>query len=302
MHLERWIIYQKERFPLLKNGLLISVFSSSGVIYSALLTQEKPQFLSIIIAFVTTFCFFLLMRIADEFKDYEDDLKYRPYRPVPQGLVTLKELGYLGFFCLIIQLGATLFLAPSLTLLLLGIWLYFGLMCREFFNKTWLKQHPLIYLSSHIVIVPLINLYGTACDWWVNDRVFSSNLIWFLVASLGGGLLIEIGRKIRSPDQEELGVETYTFLWGKTIAILVWLGCLILTIIPALIASFLIGFNQTFIILSLGLLLIASWSSYQFWQQPTPETAKPIEAVSALAVLITYLSLGILPYFIQSLL
>lgn len=302
MNLKRWIIYQKERFPLFKNGLLIAVFSSSGVIYSALLARERPQFLSIITAFATTFCFFLLMRIADEFKDYEEDLKYRPYRPVPQGLVTLKELGYLAVICLIIQLVVTIILEPSLTLLLLGIWLYFGFMCKEFFNKTWLKKHPLVYLSSHIMIVPLINLYGTACDWWINDRVFSHNLIWFLIASLGGGLLIEIGRKIRSPDQEELGVETYTFLWGKTIAIIVWLVCLILTIIPALLASFLISFNHIFIILSLGLLLIASWFAYQFWQQPTPKTAKPIETISALAVLITYLSLGILPYLLQPLL
>lgn len=32
-----------------------------------------------------------MVRIVDEFKDYEEDCEYRPYRPVPRGLITLKD-------------------------------------------------------------------------------------------------------------------------------------------------------------------------------------------------------------------
>ena len=35
--------------------------------------------------FVVAFLQFLMVRIIDEFKDYEEDKKYRPYRPVPRG-------------------------------------------------------------------------------------------------------------------------------------------------------------------------------------------------------------------------
>ena len=42
--------------------------------------------------FIVTFLQFLMVRIVDEFKDYEEDCKYRPYRPVPRGLIKLKEL------------------------------------------------------------------------------------------------------------------------------------------------------------------------------------------------------------------
>ena len=40
-------------------------------------------------AVVTSFLSFLQLRIADEFKDFDEDSRYRPYRPVPRGLVTL---------------------------------------------------------------------------------------------------------------------------------------------------------------------------------------------------------------------
>ena len=50
---------------------------------------------SLVVAFVTCLIFFLQLRIADEFKDFEEDSRYRPYRPVPRGLVTLRELAML---------------------------------------------------------------------------------------------------------------------------------------------------------------------------------------------------------------
>ena len=60
--------------------------------------------------------FFLQLRIADEFKDFEDDARYRPYRPVPRGLVTLRELAWVGVGAAAIQLALALWLEPSLGL------------------------------------------------------------------------------------------------------------------------------------------------------------------------------------------
>ena len=56
-------------------------------------------------AFATAFLFFLQLRIADEFKDFEEDSRYRPYRPVPRGLVRLRELGWLGAAAACLQLA-----------------------------------------------------------------------------------------------------------------------------------------------------------------------------------------------------
>ena len=58
-------------------------------------------------------------------------------------------------------------LDPSLVALLLLPWTYFALMSREFFAPAWLQRRPVLYVGSHMVILPLIDLYATACEWRV---------------------------------------------------------------------------------------------------------------------------------------
>ena len=90
----RWWTYQKERFPIFKHGILVAAFSSSAIAFSALLGGGGPQWSAFFVAFLSSLIFFLQLRIADEFKDAEEDAKYRPYRAVPRGLVSLRELGF----------------------------------------------------------------------------------------------------------------------------------------------------------------------------------------------------------------
>lgn len=296
----RWWVYQKERFPVLKHGLLIAVFSISAVSYSVLLHGRKmPSIGSIIVAFVSVFMFFLQMRIADEFKDFEDDARYRPYRPVPRGLVSLRELGWLGVATAIIQLGLALWLAPPLALLLVLVWVYFALMCKEFFVRDWLKRHLLAYMLSHLVYVPLINLYATACDWIVAGNVASASILWFLAASFFNGTAIEIGRKIRAPKDEELGVETYSAIWGMRNAVVAWMGVLGVGAIATSIAASQINFT-TPVSWLLGILLVTLVGvAWLFLQKPVTKRAKLIEGMTALWTLLVYLCLGIVPLLLR---
>src|SRR5262249_2790594 len=131
----RWWVYQRERFPVLAHGLLIAAFSFSAVCFSALLRGQTtlPSAASAVVAFGTAFLFFLQLRIADGSKAFEEDSRYRPYRPVPRGLVSLRELGVLGALAALVQLGLALWLEPSLALLLALTWTYLALMSKEFF-------------------------------------------------------------------------------------------------------------------------------------------------------------------------
>ena len=45
----------------------------------------------------------LQLRLADEFKDFEEDSRYRPYRPVPRGLVSLRDLAWVWAGCIALQ-------------------------------------------------------------------------------------------------------------------------------------------------------------------------------------------------------
>ncbi len=109
--------------------------------------------------------FFLQLRIADEFKDFEEDSRFRPYRPVPRGLVKLRELGWLFVLGAGVQLALALWLAPRMALLLLLPWGYLAGMSKEFGCRDWLKARPVTYLWTHMLIMPLVDFYATGCDW-----------------------------------------------------------------------------------------------------------------------------------------
>ena len=296
----RWWIYQHERFPLLAHGPLVAAFSFSAVSFSSLLRGRValPDAGTALVAFVSALLFFLQLRIADEFKDHEEDARYRPYRPVPRGLVTLRELRVIGVASALVQLGLVLWWDPSLALLLALVWLYLGLMSKEFFAREWLKARPFTYMWTHMLIIPLIDLYATACDWQATKATAPTGLFWFLLVSFFNGIVVEIGRKIRAPQDEEPGVETYSVLWGRKNAVLAWLTALSLTAISAWQAARQIGFATPVVALLGVLLSAATLIAWRFLRQSVTQRARLFEPMSATWTLLMYLGLGAFPLLV----
>jgi 4-hydroxybenzoate polyprenyltransferase len=293
----RWWVYQRERFPLAGHGPLIAAFSFSALSFSSMLRGEEslPDPRAIVVAFVTSLIFFLQLRIADEFKDFDEDLRFRPYRPVQRGLVRLRELGVVFALGALVQLALALWLSPRLVLLLVAVWTYLALMSKEFFARAWLKARPITYMWTHMAIVPMVDFYATACDWWVQGTSPPPGLSWFVVVSFLNGFVIEIGRKVRAPADEEEGVQTYSVLWGRATALAVWLGMLSLTAACALVAARSIGFVAPAAVLFAALLVVACLVAGRFWRTQAAGAGRRIEAVSGLWTLGMYLGLGALP-------
>ena len=296
----KWWIYQRERFPVAGHGPLILAFSGSALAFSALLHDDigflggdGPWRLAIATAFLTCFGFFLQLRIADEFKDIEEDTRYRPYRPVPRGLVTLRELGVLFALVAAGQLALALWLGPKLAVVLVAGWSYLALMSVEFFARDWLKARPITYLWTHMLIMPIVDLYATACHWLVRDFGLHLGLKWFLVASFCNGIVIEIGRKLRRPADEEEGVQTYTVLWGRK-APWLWWGCMAVTLAAAAMAAREIRFVVP-VVATLGAVwLVAGLCVWDFGRRD--RSGKRFEALSGLWTLALYLILGLIPF------
>lgn len=308
-------IYQNERFPLVKHGLLIAIFSGAAVGYGARLTETTPALASAWVAFLSTFGFFWQMRVADEFKDLADDAQYRPYRPVPRGLVRLRELAMAAILSAVLQAALALWLAPNLLGLLVVIWAYFGLMCKEFFVRPWLKAHPVAYVLSHMVIVPLIGGYAVATQTLpMAETVFTPGLLPFLLVCFCNGLVIELGRKIRLPAGEEPGVETYSALWGLAGAVRLWLGAVALTALFTLGAAW---FIEALALVVPLLAALIGWVSVKAWpwlgQRSIAQTPGPrgeggtdlgrkgqdiLDTPTAIWTLGVYLSLGWLPWLL----
>ncbi len=294
--MNRWWIYQKERFPLLAHGLLIAAFSGCAVSFSSLLRGAAvPGWQMFFTAFGVCLLMFLQLRIADEFKDAEEDARWRPYRPVPRGLVTLGELRMLFVLVAVVQTGLVLALDVRLMIVLGIAWSYLALMSVEFFCRSWLKRHPIIYLLTHMGIMPLVDFFGTACEWLPRGSTAPTGLGWFLAASFFNGIFIEIGRKLRQPGDEEEGVETYSQLWGKTGGAAVWMGALLATGICAAMAARVIGFAGPVVVSLSVMLVLAAVVVFSFLRGSL--SGKKIEAVAALWTLVLYLTLGLVPLF-----
>lgn len=293
--MSRWWTYQRERFPVVAHGALILAFSASAVALSALLRRDWPRPAAFVVAFVSAFLFFFELRVFDEFKDADDDRRFRPYRPVPRGLVTLPELARLGSAAAVVQLALAVWLDVRLVGVLLVVWGYMGVMGREFFVAEWLKARPFTYLWSHMLVVPLVDLYATACDWLPASAAPPAGLTWFLAASFFNGVVVEVGRKMRAPADEEPGVETYTAVWGRSTAVATFTGALVLAGATATLAGR--AADGAAPVLAAAVLALAATLALvpSFLHAPTAGSGKRFELLSGLWTLAMYLAVGVLP-------
>lgn len=299
--LKKWMIYQKERFPLVKYAVLVAAFAASGLALSYLLTGAHfPLTLQMfLVAFTVTFLIFFQLRVADEHKDFAFDAEFHPERPVPRGLVTLHELRVLAVASSIIQIAACLLVSAKLLLPLAAAWVYMWLMTKEFFCADWLRSHPIIYMLTHMCILFFTDLFITSCHFLVADAAPPLALGYFLATSFCLGTVIEVGRKIRSPEDESRGGDTYSHLWGRSTAVKVWLSAIAISAVFAISTAAQIHSGMMALFVLIGMLLLCTRTGSMFLAASTPDRARKIDSLSGLWTLTTYLMVGLIPLMVR---
>ena len=290
-------IYQRERFPLLANGVLIACFTASAVLYSGYVRGAvgSPEMTEALAGYITVLLIFLLMRFLDEFKDAEDDAKYRSYRPVPRGAISLRSIGCLAGIVVVLQILVQWLWLPRQFVVLGLVYAYLSLMTVEFGAGRWLKNHPMVYALSHMLIMPIIGLYATGIDWTQSDRL-PVGILGFLGLLFCIGFVIEFGRKIRSPVSEEYGVDTYSALYGPVRAAIFWLVSVFTTLILALWLL-----RDADLAVALGTFLIAGFAccleaAVRYMRRRASCDAQRIESISGLWSLILFASVAVGAY------
>lgn len=292
--LKRLYIYQKERFPVFGHGLLVVAFSFSAVSYSRICRGAAGfvDWKTFAIGIFTTVTLFFLVRIFDEFKDAEDDAKYRKTLAVPRGLISFRELAALGIIATVAQIVLNLYFFPKMLLIYGVIIGYLLLMGKEFFIPGWLKKHQFWYITSHMFIIPLIDIYASGLDWLLAGVKAPAGLFFFFAVSYMNGIVLEIGRKIRTPEQESEGVLTYTSMLGINTAIWLWVFMLIITLFLSIAASVFAGYGKTaFIVLGI-IFVLCMIPAFLFLEKRTEKLSKTIEYASAFWTIAMYLTLG----------
>ena len=297
----RFWTYQAERFPILAYAPLVAVFTFSAAAYSRVL-RGAPGFIPpalYAVGCLTTLVFFFCLRVLDEHKDQATDRRFRPELPVPRGLISLPELRGIALAALAAVFLLNTLLAPRLLVAMLVVALWAGLMTKEFFVRRWLRVHPTAYLLSHMLIMPMVDAYTTGLDWLVAGDHPRGGLWLFLIITFLNGCLLEIGRKLRAPEQEREGVDTYTRAWGVRGALVVWLAVLAAAGTGTWLAARALGTGVAAPLL-VPLLLSAAYPALRFLRETKPRWARAIDTVSGVWTLITYLFLGAGPFLMRA--
>lgn len=285
--------YQAERFPVFKHGVAIAAFAWAAATLPALLNRGVPLHPgAITVAVIVSFLFFLQLRIADEHKDYDTDCRFRPDRPVPRGLVRLEELRWIALAAVAAQAALAIALHPVLLAPLALVWGWMSLMTVEFFAPQALKARPVLYMVSHMAIMPLIALFGVACGSLNGSLSLSPALGAFLALAFVNGVAMEIARKCWAPEDERPGVETYSSLWGPRVASVVTAVAIgvasALTVFVQRVAN--VSIWQSGAIATLALFGVGVAAAFAI--DPTPRRAKWLELGTGVWVLACYVTLG----------
>ncbi len=292
--LSRVNIYLKERFNLPKHALLIAIFTFSAISYSIVCSNDFG-FISVskfIVTFSITFTLFLLLRLFDEKKDYEDDKKYRSYLPVPRGLISLKEIEKMIKWVIAFQCIIVLAVYPKMLPFYVLCLVYMLLMRVEFFIPEWLKERPVAYTVSHMVIIPLIDFFASAAHWLFNDGIPHVGLLFFVLVSFINGIVIEFGRKLRATGFEEEGVMSYSKLWGRRKATVIWIVVYSLTLGAALLASMYANHPMIVYVLIIIAYFTCLIPAIRFIKNDDQKISKQIENASGIWTVCMYALLG----------
>lgn len=287
--------YINEMYPIIPR-LFISLLMVA-VQYFAVITfaQNQPayQFNWADVGVVyTVFAFLFLLRIADEFKDFENDKINYPERALPSGRVFKKDLWALGIILFITMVTVNLLLPQSVLPFALVVF-YGFLMTVWFFQRDKIEPSLVLALISHNPVQLILSFYVIH---YVCFRyqlpIWTWQNICVALALYMPALLWEISRKIKAPEDENQYV-TYSQVWGFE-------GSLRVVLAVAAVGVF---FAMVLVYQQLGsFLLILAYAVlvyfiYRYYQAPQGKHLKALVPAYLIAHLLIFLVLICLRYF-----
>jgi hypothetical protein len=228
--LARFLVFLQERFDPLSHFVMLALFLSTHFFLVDKINGLALSPLQLILLSLGVIIFFFKLRLYDEIKDYQTDLKINPTRPLPRGLVSIQEVKRGIECCLVLEI--ILFASAGLPGLL-GITLatlYSLLMYHEFFIGDIIRPHLTTYATSHTVVTFILSLgiFQAATGqmiWTLPIENFYFALISWLLFNI-----FELGRKTFMKHEEKGQVESYSKVWTRP-------GAILLVLIHAIIAT-----------------------------------------------------------------
>lgn len=232
--MKKWLIFIHERFEPVSHLIMIALFLIAHILVARVGVAPLPFFKAVLL-FIGVTLFFLKLRFYDEIKDYETDLKFNQSRPLPRGLLTIKDLHQAIALTILFEL--IIFSLISLKTLLFSLIpiLYSLLMYKEFFIGKYLRPHLTTYALTHtIVTIPLsLMIFVATADSLSKPLILIALMSWPLFN------IFEFGRKSFLPSEERVSVPSYTNIFGR-------LGAFLLVLVQAAAVSIILRESALF--------------------------------------------------------
>lgn len=207
----RWLIFSRERFPLLRHVLLIVFYVAANALVGLCSVSLNiiPTY-KIILCAIAVLTIFLHLRIFDEVKDYKNDLVVHKDRPLARGLISVREAKQVALslilfeLCLAFLIGRAAFITASCTVV------YSLIMYKEFFIGDWLRTKMATYALAHTLVSCWMSVFVfsavTGLHFWRISKVFGMFVLvnWMIFN------IFEFGRKTFGKEEEEELVESYS--------------------------------------------------------------------------------------------
>jgi 4-hydroxybenzoate polyprenyltransferase len=161
-----WLVYQRERFPLIPNLLIAFGMASHGMVTASGGSSSKDNGIlagaPLLMGAFMTLLFFAVLRLMDEVKDVAKDRMAHPERPLARGLIPVDRArlviagGVVLMFAVAAIVSAFYDALPGA--LYAGTTVYLWLMYKEFYVGAWLGKWPLLYAATHqVILFPLVS-------------------------------------------------------------------------------------------------------------------------------------------------
>ena len=228
--MSRWLTYLSERSPL-ATVVTVGAAQSLSSYYLFRSGFDAPA-MALSVAGVAGLL--ILMRLADEVKDYEKDRVAHPERPLPRGLITREEMRSairsLSLSLLAFAAVLAVVRSPAAGALYAATVGYALLMYKEFFIPRLLNVNAFFYALTHQVIV--LPLYAfTVATVASPAAALSRQTLWFAISGLGASFTLEISRKLDPAAHPALG--TYLRLYGRETCMLALAAALSVLLLAA---------------------------------------------------------------------
>jgi hypothetical protein len=278
--------YLLERFPPVAYTVLVGLFAASAFALAARQAGTVVGLEDMSKSAAVVLLVFLHLRLMDEHKDHEADEKAYPERCLSRGVVTLPLLFRLGVVAVVIE-ALLAFSLSSAAAIAWAACLSFTLLMRfEFGVGAWLNRHLLVYAITHNPVVALL-----AAFLWVVAGGGVGPLMWLYIGVVSvGSLAFEIGRKIRLPEEEIDGVESYSSVLGKRRADLLLAALRLLTGVGLLGLGWVLG-QSVIGALALGLQVVLAGLLLS-----SPRGAKFTEGIATVGLLLDFVLVWVMAW------